>query len=76
MNERLEREPAEHQEFFQSICQEFGSAKVINLMVACFGEELTGNTLDKLGVSSVMPGVQLVQIYARNHNFESKGELR
>jgi len=74
MSETLESQTSGHQELFQSMCQEFSSAKVIELLVTCFGEELTGEALDMLGVSGVMPGVQLVNIYATNRNFKYKGE--
>lgn len=74
MNERNERGMPEDHEIFQSICQEFGSANVVGLFVTCFGEDLTGEALDKLGVSGVMSGAQLVKIYGRNRNFEYTGE--
>jgi hypothetical protein len=76
MSEVLKARTQERLTFFQSICQEYGSAKVVELFVSCFGEELTGEALDKLGVAGVMPGAQLVKIYMKNRNsFDIKGEL-
>lgn len=74
MSEQLEQRANGYQEVFQSICQEFGSANVVGLLVSCFGEELTGNALEQLGVATGMPGSQLVNIYATNRNFEYRGE--
>ncbi len=74
MNEHYEQRVPEYRQAFESICQEFGSAKVVELLVACFGEEPTGYALEKLGVAGVMPGIQLVHVYGRNRNFEYIGE--
>lgn len=76
MSEQLEQRANGYQEVFQSICQEFGSANVVGLLVSCFGEELTGNALDHLGVAAGMSGIQLVKIYGNNRNFEYKGDLQ
>lgn len=75
MGEAMQERTVQQQELFESICQEFSSAKVVGLLVGCFGEELTGNALDNLGVAGVMSGAQLVKIYMRNrNNFELQGE--
>lgn len=74
MSEHNEQRIPEYCERLDSICQEFGSANVVELLVACFGEEPTGDALEKLGVAGAMSGVQLVQMYGRNRNFEYIGE--
>ena len=68
MSEMMDSPGPQHQEVFQAICQEFGSAKFVGMLADCFGPEPTAEVLDRLGVSGALSGAALVTIYTNNRN--------